>query len=141
MRRASLRGRALPMGALLVLAFLAGAYAALRLAAPPPVSQAMGPAPVTVLSPDLNRASAVVWLSPDRRRVTVELKNLAATREAPLAVWLYPPQGAPQRLGRIDGAASFDLPAPAARDTRLAVVLDKGRPGTPGPWALMGDLP
>lgn len=96
-------------------------------------SAAFDPSLATILSPDLDRSAALIWLSEDRKTLSVSHQNLKGETHD-LALWIMKPQENWSRIGVLptsEQAVAFNLTNAVPSESRVAVVLE-GNAAEPG---------
>ncbi len=96
-------------------------------------SVAFDPSLATILSPDLDRSAALIWLSEDRKTLSISHQNLKGQTND-LVLWIMKPQENWSRIGvlpRSEQAAAFNLTNVVPPESRVAVVLE-GNAAEPG---------
>jgi len=91
------------------------------------------PTRAVILSPDLDRSAALIWLSEDRLTLSLTHQYLQSYVET-LGIWFMPPHGNWTRIGTVsktEQVAVFTLTKPVSPESRMAIVLegDGSEPG------------
>lgn len=91
------------------------------------------PTRATILSPDLDRSAALVWLSEDRSTLSLTYQQLQSNVET-LGIWIMPPHENWTRIGTVPRTEQVQVVAltePVLPDSRIAIVLE-GNGSEPG---------